>query len=109
MSEYRIEGPLRDCISETAREAREMMDRQAEALIGRNNEEEMERFRRELEEAEEFAAFQSRLFRMAQRRWADYASGFGHSAGHPKSPCRKNKEVAKRRKKNRNKKTHRRK
>lgn len=68
-----------------------------------------EELRKGLQEREEIASFQSRLFQLVGRNWADYTSEFGRKVGHPKPCSQKNKEVAKRRKNNRNKKTHRKK
>ena len=109
MSEYEYKGNLWDCIPKTAKEAIKIMDAQAEPWLNMNDELEKEELRKDLQAREEIASFQSRLFQLVGRNWADYTSEFDRKVGHPKPCSQKNKEVSKRRKKNKNKKTHRKK
>lgn len=107
MSEYEYKGNLWDCIPKTAKEAMGIMDAQAEPWLNMNDELGKEELRKGLQEREEIASFQSRLFQLVGRTWADYKEHFGRNIGHQKPSCQKDKEVSKRRKKNKNKKTHR--
>lgn len=109
MSEYEYKGILWDLIPKTAKEAIKKMDAQADPWLNMNDELEKDDLRKDLQEREEIASFQSRLFQLVGRKWADYTSEFDRKVGHPKPCSQKNKEVSKRRKKNKNKKTHRKK